>query len=61
MLGEPRFAGIATNLQSGYISSATSLEVIGVTTLGVTAKTLDVTGITTTDLLNVSTVRQSQI
>ena len=51
-----RFAGIATNLQSGYISSATSLEVIGVTTLGVTtAKTLDVTGITTTDLLNVST------
>ena len=51
-----RFAGIATNLQSGYISSATSLEVIGVTTLGVaTAKTLDVTGITTTDLLNVGT------
>ena len=51
-----QFAGIATNLQSGYISSATSLEVIGVTTLGVaTAKTLDVTGITTTDLLNVST------
>ena len=51
-----QFAGIATNLQSGFISSATSLEVIGVTTLGVaTAKTLDVTGITTTDLLNVST------
>ena len=51
-----RFAGIATNLQSGYISSATSLEVTGVTTLGVTtAKTLDVTGITTTDLLNVGT------
>jgi len=51
-----RFAGIATNLQSGYISSATSLEVIGVTTLGVaTAKTLDVTGVTTTDLLNVGT------
>jgi len=51
-----RFAGIATNLQSGYISSATSLEVIGVTTLGIaTAKTLDVTGITTTNLLNVST------
>jgi len=51
-----QFAGIATNLQSGYISSATSLEVIGVTTLGVaTARTLDVTGITTTDLLNVGT------
>jgi len=50
------FAGIATNLQSGYISSATSLEVIGVTTLGITtARTLDVTGITTTNLLNVST------
>ena len=31
----PRFCGIVTNLQSGYISSATSLEVIGVTTLGV--------------------------
>ena len=51
-----KFAGIATNLQSGYISSATSLEVIGVTTLGITtARTLDVTGITTTNLLNVST------
>jgi len=50
-----QFAGIATNLQSGFISSATSLEVIGVTTLGVAAATtLDVT-ITTTDLLNVST------
>ena len=51
-----KFAGIATNLQSGYISSATSLEVIGVTTLGITtSRTLDVTGITTTNLLNVST------
>tara|TARA_B100000927_G_scaffold22412_1_gene17043 strand:- start:4022 stop:7666 length:3645 start_codon:yes stop_codon:yes gene_type:complete len=51
-----RFAGIATNLQNGFISNVTSLEVVGVTTLGVTtAKTLDVTGITTTDLLNVST------
>ena len=51
-----KFAGIATNLQSGYISAATSLEVIGVTTLGITtARTLDVTGITTTNLLNVST------
>jgi len=51
-----KFAGIATNLQSGYISSATSLEVIGVTTLGITTvRTLDVTGITTTNLLNVST------
>ena len=50
-----RFAGIATNLQSGYISSATSLEVIGVTTLGITtASTLDVTGITTTGRLDVS-------
>jgi len=52
-----RFAGIATNLQSGYISSATSLEVIGVTTLGVaTAKTLDVTGVTTTHDLRVTGV-----
>jgi len=51
-----RFAGIATNLQNGFISNVTSLEVVGVTTLGVaTAKTLNVTGITTTDLLNVST------
>lgn len=50
-----QFAGIATNLQSGFISSATSLEVIGVTTLGIaTASTLDVTGITTTGRLNVS-------
>ena len=50
-----QFAGIATNLQSGFISSATSLEVIGVTTLGITtASTLDVTGITTTGRLDVS-------
>ncbi|QDH50553.1 tail fiber-like protein [Synechococcus phage S-B43] len=60
-----RFAGIATNLQSGYISSATSLEVIGVTTLGVaTAKTLNVTGITTTHDLRVTgvaTISQLQI
>ena len=51
-----QFAGIATNLQSGFISSATSLEVIGVTTLGITtAKLLEVTGITTTNILNVGT------
>jgi hypothetical protein len=51
-----KFAGITTSLENGYISNASSMEVIGVTTLGVTtAKTLDVTGITTTDLLNVST------
>ena len=51
-----QFAGIATNLQSGYISAATSLEVIGVTTLGITtAKLLEVTGITTTNILNVGT------
>ena len=56
-----RFAGIATNLQSGYISAATSLEVIGVTTLGVaTAKTLDVTGITTTKDLVVTGVSTFQ-
>ena len=52
-----QFAGIATNLQSGYISSVTSLEVIGVTTLGITtARTLDVTGITTTHDLRVTGV-----
>ena len=49
-------AGITTSLENGYISNASSMEVVGVTTLGITtALTLDVTGITTTNLLNVST------
>jgi len=47
-----QFAGIATNLQSGYISSATSLEVIGITTLTggnvVVDNDLRVSGVTTT-------------
>ena len=48
-------AGITTSLENGYISNASSMEVVGVTTLGITtALTLDVTGITTTNLLNVS-------
>jgi len=51
-----KFAGITTSLENGYISNASSMEVVGVTTLGITtALTLDVTGITTTNLLNVST------
>ena len=49
-------AGITTSLENGYISNASSLEVVGVTTLGVaTALTLDVTGLTTSNFLNVST------
>ena len=49
-------SGVTTSLENGYISNASSMEVIGVTTLGITtAKLLNVTGITTTNILNVGT------
>ena len=49
-------SGVTTSLENGYISNASSMEVIGVTTLGITtARLLEVTGITTTNILNVGT------
>ena len=55
-VSEAQRAGVTTSLENGYISNASSMEVIGVTTLGITtARLLEVTGITTTNILNVGT------